>query len=72
MNTNQQQSISEIFKIIAQMARSNPNNKVLGEEAEMAIKKKGFTGEDFQKTLFQYTKLSLIYVSAADGTISFI
>lgn len=45
--TSQHQVISEIFKIISGLCRTSENKKILGVDAEAAVKKKGYTGEDF-------------------------
>jgi hypothetical protein len=43
---------------------------VNGEEAERHAVRKGFSSEDFVKTVHTYTKLNILYISKDKGTIT--
>jgi len=47
-------------------------NTINGQEIEKAIIRKGYTADDFFKTLQQYEWLNVIYVSKDDQTVTLI
>lgn len=71
-----QDSSSEIYKIITQLARKTLDGSSLkyasGSEISAEVMKRGYTNEQFFACLDQYQKLNTIYVSREDETITLI